>query len=288
MTYCIFQMCVFIQKYKNMQIRKEKSHLTLYYCCLTMLAFFLFGYLFAFFAILTNNNTNMLSLMIALVFLFGAVFVFVMVRILLDNNVTSLEVMTILVRAIEMKDSYTRGHSQHVFDIIELFYDNLPFSMRRNINKSKLLNAAILHDLGKISIPDHILNKADKLSDDEWDVIKLHAINGRRILEGTSLKDIAHWVEYHHERMDGDGYYKLDGSDIPIEAKIISIADTYSALVTNRIYRGKYSHEDAIEIIQGSVENQFDPYLVELFCNLNKESLLEIEAKIENTNIIFN
>lgn len=281
MGYCILRMFQFVAALRKKSQKRNENYLKLYYCCLVMLIFFLMGYVFGFVFVFFSNQINLFALMVGLVFLFGAIFVLIMVRIMLDDKVTSLEIMTILMRAIEMKDSYTRGHSQHVYDLIEVFYEELPLQLKLRVNKSKLLNAAILHDLGKISIPDEILNKADSLTDQEWQVIKEHARNGKVILEDTSLKEICNWVEYHHERVDGTGYYAVENADIPLESKIIAIADTYSALVTKRVYRDKYSHAKAIQIIHDSTDTQFDPELVRCFSQIDQSKLACLDSALQ-------
>ena len=189
----------------------------------------------------------------------------------------TLETMRTFVNLIEMKDEYTRGHSQHVYNIVAVFYDSLDSDIREKINRTRLLDAAMLHDIGKIGIADEVLNKPGKLTDEDWELIRKHPLNGKKMLDDTCFIVISGWVLYHHERMDGKGYYKLPGNDIPLESRIIAIADTYSALRTNRVYRSKKTHEMAIEIMKEESGKQFDPELLEIFCKIDPENFSDFK-----------
>jgi putative two-component system response regulator len=133
-----------------------------------------------------------------------------------------------------------------------------------------VIKAAPMHDLGKIAVDDVILRKPGRYTPDEYDIMKTHAAEGahivHRILEGTADREFAAIAEnvahYHHERWDGSGYPDgLKGEEIPIEARIMAIADVYDALVSKRVYKDSMSFEQADEIILGSMGTQFDPSL---------------------------
>jgi HD-GYP domain-containing protein (c-di-GMP phosphodiesterase class II) len=137
-----------------------------------------------------------------------------------------------------------------------------------------LKHAAMLHDLGKIGIPDEILLKKGKLTDSEYDIIRKHPQIGAEIIRHIHfLKDVAPIVLYHHERFDGFGYCSgLKGKEIPLGARIIAIADVYQALTSDRPYRKAYSKEEALKIITEGSGTQFDPEIVKVFFEI-------IEAK---------
>lgn len=179
---------------------------------------------------------------------------------------------------IESKDPYTQGHSHHVRVITEAIYGCLPKSHQTKTDKTKLLLAALLHDIGKIKTPDHILNKDAALSNDEWEIMKRHPKDGTEIIKNTVFSGIADWILYHHERIDGKGYYGLQGGAIPFEAKIIAIADTFSALRTYRIYRPAKSIEDTIIILKDAGGRQLDEEILSCFLSLDKNTLDHLQC----------
>jgi putative nucleotidyltransferase with HDIG domain len=174
---------------------------------------------------------------------------------------------------IDLKDPYTQGHSHHVQVVTEKIYDSLPDRYQKKLDKAKLLLAALLHDIGKIKTPDIILNKDATLSDNEWDVMKAHPKEGAELIKKTVFSDISRWILYHHENIDGKGYYGLKGSEIPLEAKIIAVADTFSALRNSRIYRPAKSIEATIKILDEVRGQQLDDDIVGYFLKTDKEIL---------------
>lgn len=157
---------------------------------------------------------------------------------------------------------------EHSFDVLNLtsvFYAELPVHIRINLNKERLLCAALLHDVGKSSIADEILNKPGELNAYEKDIIKKHTENGKKILEKANFKNVADWVCYHHERVDGTGYLGLTREQIPLESKIIAIADTYSALTSDRVYRKHCGVISALEVLDDIADTQLDGNLVSIF-----------------------
>ena len=185
------------------------------------------------------------------------------------------------INVMEAKDSYTQGHSHHVNVIVGAIFDCLPKSLQRRIDKEKLILAASLHDIGKIVTPSRVLNKDGALSDEEWQAMRQHPSDGKALLDGTPFTELGDWVLYHHERMDGRGYYGLTGEEIPLESRIIAVADTFSALRTYRVYRPAKSIADTIRIMQEAAGAQLDPMMVEHFLTLGQEFLEALECNCE-------
>lgn len=170
----------------------------------------------------------------------------------------------ILIRALEEKDIYTNGHSQRV--------SRYAYEIAKHLNlsedvKDMFLIGGLLHDVGKIGIPDSILNKQGSLTAEEFIQVKNHSLSGTKILqEANSMKDFIPMVLYHHERYDGKGYpHGLKGGDIPLEARILSVADAFDAMTSRRSYRNPQSEEFAFNEIIKMKGTQFCPTVVEVF-----------------------
>jgi len=167
------------------------------------------------------------------------------------------DVIVALVEAVEAKDPYTRGHTQRVAEISVLIGQNLGLSGER----LKTLNqAAMLHDIGKISVPDSILNKPGKLTDAELSIVKEHPARGHRIIQNVrSLQQEVAGIRHHHERLDGSGYPDgLKGNAIPLDARIIAVADVFDALTSARPYRGPWTSERAFQILDEEAGSKLD------------------------------
>lgn len=178
------------------------------------------------------------------------------------------EIATSLAGAIDAKDTYTKGHSTSVSKYSEALARaiNLP---EKEINRIML--GALLHDVGKIGIPENVLKKEGPLSDEEWTIMKQHPVIGvEKVLQpNISLRDLIPIVKYHHERIDGRGYPDgLSGKDIPLAAKIVAIADTYHALTSDRPYRNGMSIEKALSILEEGAGTQWDADLVRAFIQI--------------------
>ena len=178
------------------------------------------------------------------------------------------EVATSLAGAIDAKDPYTKGHSTSVSKYSEALARaiNLP---EKEVERITL--GALLHDVGKIGIPESVLKKEGPLSDEEWLVMKQHpSIGVDKVLKpNASLKDLIPIVKHHHERIDGKGYPdKLKGDEIPLAAKIVAIADTYHALTSDRPYRKGMSLEKAVAILEDGAGTQWDADLVRTFVRI--------------------
>jgi hypothetical protein len=173
------------------------------------------------------------------------------------------KILRALNHAVESKDLYTLGHtrrvSRHSYSIAKKM--RLPL---REIEKVRV--AADVHDVGKIHVPDEILRKPDRLTDHEYGVIKKHSEVGAEIVAGLGDEILTGIVRAHHERWDGRGYPDgLEGTDIPLGARIIAVADTYDAITTTRSYRAKSGHKKAVRILREESGRQFDPEVVDAF-----------------------
>ena len=180
------------------------------------------------------------------------------------------EMVETLARAIDAKDRYTNGHSFRVSEYAVKLAQKLGWS---ETEIQELEREALLHDIGKIGVPDAVLNKPGKLSADEFETIKSHTTIGKNILEGLEgMHRAAEAAAFHHERYDGRGYPEgLKGTNIPVHARIITIADAFDAMRSNRVYR-KGLPEDIIreELVKGCGA-QFDPVFLPVFVALLDE-----------------
>lgn len=178
-----------------------------------------------------------------------------------------LSVIKAMVYSIEAKDAYTKGHSERVSRLAMMMADCMELSLEQ---KEALNWAAMLHDIGKIGVPEGVLTKPGKLTREEFLQIKKHPEQGYRILLPIEqLKDSLMGIRHHHERYDGTGYPSgLRGKEIPLYAGIIAIADTYDAMTSTRSYRPCMSHEDALAEIVRVKGTQLDPEIVDIFLKL--------------------
>jgi len=169
--------------------------------------------------------------------------------------------------ALDAKDPYTHGHSMRVtlYSIILAKELNMPQSILETIE-----TAGLLHDVGKIGVPESILCKPGKLTDEEFGMMKSHPNNSGKLVSNIKkLEQVIPGIKHHHERWDGRGYPdNLAGEDIPYIARIIAIADTYDAMTSTRSYRKALDHEVAIEEIEKCAGAQFDPELAKKFVQI--------------------
>lgn len=162
----------------------------------------------------------------------------------------------------------------HVLLLTECFYEQLPLVYRVKLDFDLLKYGALLHDIGKICIPKEILNKPGKLKKEEMELVKSHAKISAEILKSISgLESLSRWIQYHHERMDGKGYYHLKGKEIPLEAQIIAITDAYSSILMASSFKPSRTHEDAVSILKMGAGTQFNDYLIKIFCKIPSNRL---------------
>jgi putative two-component system response regulator len=187
---------------------------------------------------------------------------------------TSQTVVFTFARAVEAKSPYTQGHADRVTTYALALADRLGVSPA---DREVLRRGALLHDIGKISIPDAILNKPGRLTPEEFALIKEHPDQGVKIVEPLeTLRDVIPLIRWHHERLDGRGYPDgLRGQDIPFLVRVLSVADVYDALASARPYRAAMSPAEALEQLRADAGGSLDPDLVRCFAELSLGSVGE-------------
>ena len=197
----------------------------------------------------------------------------------LEGGLGALNIIYALAATVDAKDHYTYGHSRKVSEYATAISQVLDLSEDRI---ATIRAAALLHDIGKVGIPDSILNKAGTLTEEEWEQVKAHPQVGVEILRHViNLVNCLPAILHHHERYNGDGYpYGLKGDGIPLEARILAIADAYDAITSSRPYRERLSPRQAINELKRCVGTQFDPELVDTFCKVIEPTLAK-ELKIK-------
>jgi len=190
-----------------------------------------------------------------------------MVSVELEARSRALSIIYALAATVDAKDHYTYGHSKKVSDYAVALAEALDLSPK----KIDVVRAAgLLHDIGKVGVPDSTLNKKGTLNEDEWKLIKTHPKLGVEILRHViDLVNCLPVILHHHERYDGTGYPSgLKGKNIPLEARIMSVADAFDAITSPRPYREQLSSQEAIEELKRCAGTQFDPKVLELFCKI--------------------
>jgi putative two-component system response regulator len=191
-----------------------------------------------------------------------------------------LQTLTSMITALEARDSYTRGHSDRVASYTELIAKKMGLGGETLVN---LVDGARLHDLGKMGIREDILNKKGKLTKEEYEHIQAHPDIGAEIIgQMDAYKHLVPMIRHHHERFDGSGYPSgLKGEQIPIEARIISVADTFDAMTSTRSYRSARTTGEAIRIIREVAGTQLDPAPVGAFL-MAQANLGDLMGQVEN------
>lgn len=175
---------------------------------------------------------------------------------------------------IDAKDASTNGHSKRVAKYAKILAERYGLD---EAEAKRVYYIALMHDCGKIGIPDAILNKPEKLTVEEYEVIKTHTTCGYSILEDfTSIEGIREGALYHHERYDGTGYPEgLQGAQIPLIARIICVADSFDVMNSERCYQNKMTKDDIVEQLKLNRGKQFDPKLVDVFLNILADGIIE-------------
>ena len=187
------------------------------------------------------------------------------------ERLRAVAILSMLTRAIEARDPYTRGHSTRVTALAELV------ALRLGWGEERLKSLRIggrLHDIGKLAVPDTVLCKQGRLEEDELAQIQEHPkIGARLILRIAALRDAIPYVLYHHERWDGTGYPSgKAGEEIPVEARVLAVADAFDAMTSDRPYRPALSHDEALAEVERCAGTQFDPQIARIFLELFGEA----------------
>lgn len=287
MVFNIISVVRFIRDQRDVISGKRESALN--YVILAFVICFAVVYAYIFFQ-------NFGELSIGIILLSGSVFVTVVLQWIyrlvgsIKNN--AMELAEALSNVIDARDRDLRGHSKHVEALSVLIYEHLPEHDRRAVNKTNLEYAAIFHDLGKMGVPESILNKPGRLSEEDWVVMRKHPKIGVDILSNVrSFDEIHDWIEYHHERIDGTGYYQVPGDKIPLGAKIVAVADVFSAMLMRRSYKEPASYEECVNILKECAGTQLDAGIVDVFCSIPMEDVMACssvlyeggERKVEET-----
>lgn len=179
---------------------------------------------------------------------------------------------------IDAKDPYTNGHSYRVATYARELAGRMGMSA---LEQENIYYIALLHDIGKIGVPDYILNKPGKLNDEELAIIRKHVTIGGEILaDFTALEGITEGAKYHHERWDGKGYGEgLSELDIPMVARIIGVADSYDAMSSDRCYRGALEESVIKSELQDCSGSQFDPQVVPHMLAMMEEGMAPLKEE---------
>lgn len=192
------------------------------------------------------------------------------------------QTVSTLSEAVDAKDRYTSGHSKRVAEYARMIAKRMGKSIKE---QEMIYRAGLLHDVGKIGIPINIINKTDKLTDEEFELIKIHPITGYHILKEISeYGDMVVATKYHHERYDGKGYPNgLAGENIPEIARILCVADSYDAMTSNRSYRKGLPQEAVKNEIEKCKGKQFDPYIADIMIQIMEEDKEYLLRQIDRT-----
>jgi putative two-component system response regulator len=204
-------------------------------------------------------------------------------------------IVSALADIVENRDKAMNGHIERTTAYIKILIEAMKergvyADIIQTWDIERVVLSARLHDMGKIAVSDTILNKQDKLTDEEFEMIKTHASEGIRIIEkmveqtgeADFLRNAKLFAGYHHEHWDGTGYPdRLKGTDIPLQGRILAIVDVFDALVSCRSYKEAFTNEDAINTIAVNAGKQFDPNLVEVFLDV-QDQIIQAKESLEN------
>jgi len=185
-------------------------------------------------------------------------------RLFKQLQITYVSTLKTLISIIEAKDTYTKGHTERVASYANAIAARLDLS---EDERRRIMFGALLHDIGKVGVLENVLHKTGKLDQDEWKLLQEHPVVGARIVKKMEfLVGVAEIVLHHHESWDGRGYPDgLKGEDIPLGARIVTVADSFDAMTTDRSYRKALSIEEAITRLEAASGAQFDPWIVRVF-----------------------
>lgn len=192
------------------------------------------------------------------------------------------ETILTIANAVDAKDIKTSRHSYRVAEYSVLIAEKLGFTKEK---LEDLKKTALLHDIGKIGIPDSVLNKPARLTDEEYEIMQSHVEKGSEILKNfTLVENVAEGALYHHERYDGKGYmHKLKGKDIPLNARIIGVADAFDAMTSNRVYREKLDTTHVMNELKNGSGTQFDPQILDILLELIDDKSIDMQKIYETS-----
>ena len=207
-------------------------------------------------------------------------------------------ILSVLADMVENRDKGTGGHIERTSMYIKILLDGMKAEKLYDDeisewDEERVISSARMHDLGKISITDLIINKPGKLNDDEYEMMKTHVIEGERIIdkimsrtgEGEFLRNAKLFAANHHERWDGSGYPRgLKGEEIPLQGRIMAIVDVYDALVSERVYKRALNDEEAVQIIMEKAGTYYDPEITKVFYDV-RDLLKAVRAGFNETHI---
>ena len=184
----------------------------------------------------------------------------------------SIHIVQTLAEAIDAKDTYTKGHSSRVAEYSREIARRAGYTTEK---QEEIYMMGLLHDVGKIGVPNAVINKPGRLTDEEYDIIKTHPGRGAKILQNIEeMPKLAIGARCHHERYDGRGYPdRISGEDIPEEARIIAVADAYDAMTSNRSYRGVLPQDVVRSEVEKGSGTQFDPKFAAIMLEIIKEDV---------------
>ena len=214
---------------------------------------------------MVSREINLLMFFIVLLIILCAITLY---KIHVRKNRTA-AILELLVGIIEAGNPNLEGHSLYVHNLTMALWEFMPFWYRLSVDQTDLHYASLLLDIGKSVIPDTIMERAGKLGKADWEIIKKHPDLGVNMLKDVpGMGKALSYIMYHHERIDGTGYHQLKGNQIPLGARMLAIADTYSAITMNRSYKASLSYAEAISELRLAAGTQLDEELVGYFCNI--------------------
>jgi putative nucleotidyltransferase with HDIG domain len=195
-----------------------------------------------------------------------------------ESSILASEISQAFAKVIDMKDTYTNGHSERVAKYTAMIAKEMGYD---DETVEKYYRIGLLHDVGKVGIPNSVLNKPGKLTDDEYDIIKTHTIKGHEVLKDISVvPELSVGALAHHERYDGKGYPNgLSGDEIPQVASIIAVADSFDAMYSDRQYRKRMDFDKVISIIKEVSGTQLNPEVVAAFLRLVDKGEIRPDGK---------
>lgn len=277
MVYNIFRYANFLRNSQEIFSSSNKTERVIATIGLILLVFFLLGYLYVGFFVPPN-------MLVALILFFGSIYVTInesiMFRLFSSSMGKSERMTDVLTGILDAKSANLKGHSLHVQQLTMLLYDHLPKEMKSEVDRNDLELASLIHDIGELNQPVSVLDKPDKLTEDEWESIRRHPEDGASMLAGKpDFEEISDWIRCHHERVDGTGYNSIDKDQIPLASRMIAIADTYAAVTSERTYRQAKTHEGALEILHDAAGTQLDEQLVRIFLSIPKSELEKVKPQ---------